>query len=246
MANSMLFRRGYLLYNQNSSSLFKAISTFQSRFSSDKKGEGSKDKAATIRSKAINKTNDVSPDPVLNNKEVKGESSVLAEDISLNQSNPYEKHSSPEEALTKFAKLIEKVKASQNEISGVKTTHENSDIEASEDSKMEESTESFATMFRKSKFVALGEHKGRLVEGTIIETMGTDLYIDFGGKFHCVCPRPNTPNSEINYRRGAQVLLQLQCMEMSSAFLGSDIHVTLLEADATLLGLKRKNRANPT
>lgn len=199
MANSMLFRRGYQVYNKNSTSLFKAISTFQSRFSSDKKGEISKSKATTIRSRTSNKQTDgVSPDPAQNNNKVKGEESVSVEDISLNQSNPYQKHSSPEEALTKFAKIIEQVKASQNEISGIKTIQENSvDIEASEESEKVESTnESFATMFRKSKFVALGEHQGRLVEGTIFETMGTDLYIDFGGKFHCVCPRPNTPDSE--------------------------------------------------
>ena len=39
------------------------------------------------------------------------------------------------------------------------------------------------------------------------------------------------------YKRGVRVLLQLKCMEMSSSFLGSDIDVTLLEADAVLLGL---------
>ena len=41
------------------------------------------------------------------------------------------------------------------------------------------------------------------------------------------------------YRRGTQVKVQLQDLEMSAAFLGSAKHITLLEADATLIGLRR-------
>ena len=53
---------------------------------------------------------------------------------------------------------------------------------------------SFASMLRRSKLVAIGKPEGRVVVGTVIETMNDDLYIDFGGKFHCVCkaPRSNT------------------------------------------------------
>ena len=53
---------------------------------------------------------------------------------------------------------------------------------------------SFASMLRRSKLIAIGKPEGRVVVGTVIETMNDDLYIDFGGKFHCVCkvPRSNT------------------------------------------------------
>jgi len=51
---------------------------------------------------------------------------------------------------------------------------------------------SFATMLRRSKLIGIGKPEGRVVVGTIIETMNDDLYIDFGGKFHCVCKAPRT------------------------------------------------------
>ncbi|XP_013067327.2 28S ribosomal protein S28, mitochondrial-like [Biomphalaria glabrata] len=138
--------------------------------------------------------------------------------------------SASEQALDKFAKVIEKVKAAQ----------ENAKQKVEPSTPTVDPNESFASMLRKSHFVSLGDVAGRLVEGKIFEVMGDDLYIDFGGKFHCVCPRPK--NNGNLYRRGTKVLLSLQCLEMSSAFLGSDVHVTLLEADATLLGLSKKSR----
>ena len=51
---------------------------------------------------------------------------------------------------------------------------------------------SFATMLRRSKLIAIGKPEGRVVVGTIIETVHDDLYIDFGGKFHCVCKTPRS------------------------------------------------------
>ena len=56
---------------------------------------------------------------------------------------------------------------------------------------VEEDNETFASMLRRSKFLQLGKLDGSVLVGEIIEVQDDDLYIDFGGKFHCVCRRPN-------------------------------------------------------
>ena len=49
---------------------------------------------------------------------------------------------------------------------------------------------SFAQMFKESKFVALGDLEHKYLIGKIVDIVGDDLYIDYGGKFNCVVKRP--------------------------------------------------------
>lgn len=36
----------------------------------------------------------------------------------------------------------------------------------------------------------MGDPENKIVVGKIYHTTNNDLYIDFGWKFHCVCPKP--------------------------------------------------------
>ena len=101
----------------------------------------------------------------------------------------------------------------------------------------------FAKMFRQSKFVQLGGLKGRLLSGRIVDVVDDDLYVDFGGKFHAVVQRPQNKQRDF-YAIGAVVSIKLNSWEMAARFLGASRHISLLEADAQLIGLlKRVDRS---
>ena len=104
-----------------------------------------------------------------------------------------------------------------------------------------EPQKSFAHLVRNSKLMQLGDPEGRIVEGIIFDSIADDLYIDFGGKFHCVCPRPKGIKGA-EYRRGKRVKLRLSDLELTARFIGAERDMTLLEADATLIGLAEKSK----
>jgi len=108
-------------------------------------------------------------------------------------------------------------------------------VEISTDGQNQQQHKTFAAMLRNSKFVQMGDPVGKVVVGKIYHIVNDDLYIDFGGKFPAVC----TANRKRRalYTRGTEVRLLIKELELSKTFLGYDKEITLMEADAVLLGL---------
>jgi len=101
-----------------------------------------------------------------------------------------------------------------------------------------QTTQTFASLLRNCKLTQSGDLVGKTVVGRVYHVVDEDLYIDFGHKFGCVCPRPR--GQEMKYTRGTEVLLQVKSLEMSQKFLGYEKDLSLLEADCILLGLHNK------
>jgi len=91
----------------------------------------------------------------------------------------------------------------------------------------------------------MGDPVGKQVVGKIYHVVDDDLYIDFGGKFPCVCQRPRGPQRHL-YKRGAEVNLRIKRLEAAERFLGYQKDISLLESECVLLGLKSTKSSQPS
>lgn len=95
---------------------------------------------------------------------------------------------------------------------------------------------SFATLFRQSNFITMGDFRNAVVKGKIFHLTENELYVDVGMKFHAVVKKPR--EDKRLYVRGATVKLRLLDYELSDRFIGSKRDTSVRESDAILLGLE--------
>lgn len=99
--------------------------------------------------------------------------------------------------------------------------------------------ESFKQLFDNSQFVKSIDPVGKIAEGEILTVTGEKIYVDFGSKFHAVVDMPK--KSRECYVEGAKVIILVKNLEMTGHFLGAKRHISLLEAEAELVGLANSN-----
>jgi len=88
---------------------------------------------------------------------------------------PFPEHTDAQSGLEKAIEMFKKVKT--------EASSETSETKIQQDY-------NFDTLIKNSKLMQIGDPDGRLVSGTVFEVTANDVYVDFGGKFHCVCPIP--------------------------------------------------------
>ena len=103
---------------------------------------------------------------------------------------------------------------------------------------------SFDELLRESPLMKFGRADQKCVVGRIVDICNDDLYVDFGGKFEAVVKKPQTTTIKDEYKLGTLVRLILNKFEMTGQFLGDEQHITLNEADATLIGHFQEMRKN--
>lgn len=107
---------------------------------------------------------------------------------------------------------------------------------ADQDSTARESSnekESFAELFRSSKFTKVLDPVGKKVEANVFAVVGDNMYVDFGCKFHAVVPLPKEQQDA--YKKGSKVVVLVKDLEMTDHFIGDSRDTSLLEAEVELV-----------
>lgn len=93
-------------------------------------------------------------------------------------------------------------------------------------------TKSFSHLLRESSFIGIGDYVGRHCYGTVVEVADSSLFVDYGGKFLCVCKVPRKSN-KLKWV-GTHVEIKILMWELSAKFIGATKDITLLESEGII------------